>query len=278
MNLRALALDWSVDGPVGTAFVVLVVGVGVVYLHAAARGHRLDRRKRRWPWRRTACFLGGLAVLVIDLYSGIGTGADTRLSVHMLEHMVMWVIVAPLLVAGAPVRLALFALPRAGRRRLGRCLRSRAVAAVTSPGGSVALFSAVLLVTHLPAVYGLALSNDYVHEAEHALYLLTAVLVWAPLLGVDPLPHRPGSGGQFACMVACMVPMGMIALWLGVAASPVYGHYLRSLGPVALHDQREAATVMWVGCLAAFAVPALRLIPIPQRAGSPKIPSQRIAA
>lgn len=277
MNLRALALDWSLDGPVGAAFLVLVVTVGVLYLGEAARGRRLDRRGRRWPRRRTACFLGGLAVLVIDLYSGIGTGADTRLSVHMLEHMVMWVIVAPLLVAGAPVRLALYALPRAGRRRLGRYLRSRAVAAVTSPFGSVALFCAVLLVTHLPAVYGLALSNDYVHEAEHALYLVTAVLVWAPLLGVDPLPHRPGSGGQFACMVACMVPMGIVALWLGVAPSPVYGHYVQSLGPAALHDQREAATVMWVGCLAAFAVPALRLIPIPQRAGSPKI-SHRVAA
>jgi putative membrane protein len=278
MNLRALALDWSLDGPVGAAFIALVVAMGALYLAAAARGRRLDRRGRRWPRRRTACFVGGLAVLVVDLYSGIGTGADSRLSVHMLEHMVMWVIVAPLLVAGAPVRMALFALPRVGRRRLGRCLRSRAVAVVTSPGGSVALFSAVLLVTHLPAVYGLALSNDYVHEAEHALYLLTAVLVWAPLLGVDPLPHRPGSGGQFVCMVACMVPMGMIALWLGVAASPVYGHYLGLLGPAALHDQREAATVMWVGCLAAFAVPALRLIPIPQRTGSPKIRSHRAAA
>lgn len=277
MNLRALALDWSLDGPVGAAFLVLVVTVGVLYLGAAARGRRLDRRGRRWPRHRTACFLGGLAVLVIDLYSGIGTGADTRLSVHMLEHMVMWVIVAPLLVAGAPVRLALYALPRAGRRRLARYLRSRPVAAVTSPFGSIALFCAVLLVTHLPAVYGLALSNDYVHEAEHALYLVTAVLVWAPLLGVDPLPHRPGSGGQFACMVACMVPMGIVALWLGVAPSPVYGHYVQSLGPAALRDQREAATVMWVGCLAAFAVPALRLIPIPQRAGSPKI-SHRVAA
>ncbi|HZO78775.1 MAG TPA: cytochrome c oxidase assembly protein [Solirubrobacteraceae bacterium] len=278
MNLRALALEWSLDGPVGTAFLVLVAAIGVLYLEAAARGRRLDRRGRRWPWRRTACFLGGLAVLVIDLYSGIGTGADTRLSVHMLEHMVMWVIVAPLLVAGAPVRLALFALPRAGRRRLGRWLRSRAVAAVTSPGGSVVLFSAVLLVTHLPAVYGSALSNDYVHEGEHALYLLTAVLVWAPLLGVDPLPHRPGPRGQFACMVACMVPMGLIALWLGVAAGPVYGHYLSSLGPAALHDQREAATIMWVGCVAAFAVPAIRLIPIPQRTGAPKIRSHRVAA
>ena len=72
----------------------------------------------------------------------------------------------------------------------------------------------------------LLLSNDYVHEAEHALYLSTALLVWVPLLGVDPFPHRAGPRGQFVCMVACMVPMLVIALWLGTEGHAVYGRYL----------------------------------------------------
>jgi cytochrome c oxidase assembly factor CtaG len=110
VSLRAIALDWSLDGTLGAAFLVAVVLVGLVYVQAAARGRRLDRRGRAWPRGRTACFLAGLVVLVIDLYSGIGTGADARLSVHMLEHMVLWVAVAPLLVAAAPVRLALYSL------------------------------------------------------------------------------------------------------------------------------------------------------------------------
>jgi cytochrome c oxidase assembly factor CtaG len=111
MTLRVLALDWSIDGSVGAAFLLLVVAVGALYLMAAAHGRRLDRRRRRWPRTRTVCFLSGLAVLVLDLYSGIGSEADVRLSVHMVEHMVMWVVVAPLLTAGAPVRLALYSLP-----------------------------------------------------------------------------------------------------------------------------------------------------------------------
>ena len=48
----------------------------------------------------------------------------------------------------------------------------------------------VVLGTHVPAVYGLALRNDTAHQAEHALYLFSALLMWAPLLGVDPLPRR----------------------------------------------------------------------------------------
>ena len=202
---------------------------------------------------------------MVDLYSGVGTEADTRLSVHMLEHMVLWVVVAPLLVAGAPVRLALYSLPRNGRRRFARGLRNPVVAALTSPVGSVSLFSAVLLVTHLPVVYGVALTNDFVHATEHSLYLVAAMLVWAPIIGVDPLPHRPGPRARIACMCACMAPMVLIAVWLGGASHAVYGRYLQLLGPSALHDQRVAAIIMVAAGLPAFAVPALRRLGLPQR-------------
>jgi putative membrane protein len=257
MSLRALALDWSVDGPVGTAFLAVVVAVGAAYLGAAARGCRRDRRHRTWPRTRSACFVAGLVVLVVDLYSGIGTEADVRLSVHMVEHMVMWVVVAPLLAAGAPVRLAFFALPREGRRRLAWWLRSRPASTLTRPGVTVLVFSGVLLLSHVPAIYGLTLRNEHVHEAEHGLYLFTAVLMWASLLGVDPLPHRASARGALACMVGCMLPMALIAVWLGAAPDSVYGHYLGTLGPAAIHDQRLAATVMLVASLPAFSVPVL---------------------
>jgi putative membrane protein len=264
MSLRALALDWSIDGPVAAVFLALVATAAAGYLAAAGRGSRRDRRGRGWPRQRTACFLAGLGLMVIDLCSGIGTQADLRLSAHMLEHMILWVLVAPLLAAGAPVRLAFYSLSRDGRQALARVLHSRAVSRLTSPAGSVSLFSAVILLTHIPAVYGLTLTNNYLHEAEHGLYLVTALLVWAPLVGVDPLPHRPGPRGQLACMSACMLPMLLVAVWLSSASHPVYGHYVRALGPASLADQKLAATIMWAGGLPALAAPALARLRIPQ--------------
>ena len=253
MSLRTLALDWSVE----PALLLDVAAVGGAYLAAVAYGQRHDRRGRRWPVHRTALFIVGLLVAVVDLCSGIGTEADTHLSVHMVEHMVIWVLVAPLLAAGAPIRLAFFALPRTGRRVLSGWLRSRPLAALTRPVGSVSLFSAVILLTHVPVVYGFTLSNAFAHEAEHLLYLVSAFLLWAPLLGVDPLPHRPGARVGWACLAVCMLPMLLISVWLAGAHEPVYGHYLRTLGSAALPDQRAAATVMSVGGLVAFAVPVL---------------------
>jgi putative membrane protein len=273
MSLRTFALDWSVDGPVGTAFLAIVVAVGAAYLVAAGRGCRRDRRHRTWSRTRSAFFVGGLVVLVVDLYSGIGSEADVLLSVHMVEHMLMWVVVAPLLAAGAPVRLAFFALPRDGRRRLARWLRSRPASTLTRPGVTVLLFSGVLLLSHVPAIYGLTLRNDYVHETEHGLYLFTAVLMWASLLGVDPLPHRARARGELACMAGCMLPMALIALWLAAGPDPVYGHYLGTLGPGAVHDQRLAAMVMFAGGLPAFLAPALARshVPTHRRARQPSL-------
>jgi putative membrane protein len=256
---------WELDGTVGLVFSLLTAGTGVAYLAAAEVGRRRDRRSRRWPVGRSACFLGGLAVLVVALDSGIGAGADEHLSLHMVEHMLIWLVVAPLLVAGAPVRLALFASGTTGRRRLAGVLHSPAVRAVTGPIASTALFSAVIALTSIPAVFDLTLEDDLVHVGEHALYLLTAVLVWAPLIAADPLPHRLGVAGRCWCVVACMVPMAAISAWLLAAGAPVYEPYRAALGaPAALADQRLAALIML-----AAAMPALGLALAGRRAGEP---------
>ncbi|HEX5191898.1 MAG TPA: cytochrome c oxidase assembly protein [Solirubrobacteraceae bacterium] len=276
MSLHAFATEWGTDGPVGLAFTLLAAASGVVYLLAAAIGHRRDRRGRRWPLRRTACFLAGLAVLVIDVDSGIGGLADDHLAAHMIEHMVMWLIVAPLLAAGGPVRLALFACGHDGRRRLARCLHSRIVLVLTSPVGSVGLFSIVVLGSHVPAVYDLTLSSEWAHVSEHALYLFSSVLIWAPLLGVDPLPGRAGARGQALCMAACMVPMAVVGVWLLVAGTPLYPHYDAALGAAAaLHDQHLAGWIMLLTGVPAFGVvPLARLVRLAPAAGARSWPRE----
>jgi cytochrome c oxidase assembly factor CtaG len=254
MSIPAFFTEWELDGTVGLIFTLLTVAVGVAYVTAAEIGRRRDRRARRWPLARTGSFIAGLAVLLFAIDSGVGAQADSRLSAHMVEHMLIWLAAAPLIVGGAPLRLAFFALASRGRRRLAGVLRSRPVAALTGPVWSTAIFATVIVVTHLPVVYDLTLRNDLVHVCEHALYLVAACLVWAPLIGADPLPHRPGPMVRATCVMACMVPMGLVSIWLLLAHAPVYAPYGRALGTTAaLHDQRLAGVIMLVAGLPAFA-------------------------
>jgi cytochrome c oxidase assembly factor CtaG len=262
---RGFLTEWDLDGTVGLIFSLVTVAIGIAYVIAAEIGRRRDRRSRRWPLQRTGCFIAGLVVLLVALDSGIGGGADEYLSAHMVEHMLIWLLAAPLLVAAAPVRLAFFALGRRGRRRLGRVLRSRAVVALTGPALSGALFSAVIVISHLPLIYDVTLEVPLVHVLEHAVYLLTSALVWAPLIGADPIPHHLNASRRIACVTVCMIPMAAISFWLLLSPTPLYGPYQLALGPMAaLSDQRLAGLIMLAASAPALAI-ALVARPISSR-------------
>jgi putative membrane protein len=187
-------------------------------------------------------FLGaGLAVLVAALLPPFDAAAYEQLSVHMVQHLLIVFVAAPLIVAGAPIRLALGHLPRGGRDALVRLLHSRLARVLGHPLVAWSVFAAVIVGTHVPAFYDLALRVPAVHACEHALYLWAALVFWAPLIGVDPVPHRLSSIGAVLYMLTAMVPMTVVAVWLLTADGVVFDHYS------SLSDQRSGAVVMWLG-------------------------------
>jgi putative membrane protein len=239
-TVEAIGDGWRVD----PLLLVALGATALLYLAGVAR------RRRPWPVARTASFVAGLAVLWVALASGADTHAGELLSAHMVQHMLLTVVAPPLLVAGAPVTLALGALPAAPRRSLARALRGRAVRWATFPPVALALFAAVLVGTHVPYAYELALRSPVAHVAEHGLYVVTALLFWAPLVGSDPLPHRPSPSARVLWLLLAMPPMALVGVVLlssdSVVYSP-YAHAARALGGSALADQQLAGTIMWVG-------------------------------
>jgi cytochrome c oxidase assembly factor CtaG len=195
----------------------------------------------RWPWARTALWATGVLALAFALSPPMDAWADVRLSAHMVQHLLLTLVAAPLLVAGAPIRLWLRGLGSGGRRRLARALHSWAARVLARPATGWAAFTAVMVGAHLTGVYDLALRHPAVHAAEHIAFLGSALLFWAPLVGADPLPGRVGSVGRVAWLLAAMPPMGLIGALL--LSGPA--RYAAYAGPGAAADQRTAAAVMW---------------------------------
>jgi cytochrome c oxidase assembly factor CtaG len=185
----------------------------------------------------------GVLALAVALSPPVDGWADARLSAHMVQHLLIAMVAAPLLAAGAPVRVALRGLRRPARRRLATALHARPVRWLAHPATGWAAFTAVMLGTHLTGLYGLALRHPAVHGLEHLAYLAAGLAYWAPLVGADPLPVRTGSAGRVVWLLASMPPMGLLGAWLltGPLRYPEYA------GPGALSDQRMAASVMWAG-------------------------------
>jgi putative copper resistance protein D len=233
------------------------------WLVAAAGLYVVCASRTRWRPGRTACFLGGLGVAAVALESGLDSYGPRLLSVHMVQHLALTLIAAPLLVLGAPVTVALRALPARGRRRLGALVASRFAGAVVRPSVGLAVFAATTLAIHLTGFYELALRNADVHALEHLIFLLSALLFWTPLAGADPVRHAAGWLGRAVCILAAMVPMTLVGIVLGMAGSlryPSYAAPSRALRISALGDQHDAGAIMWVGGSVAAAVAALILI------------------
>jgi putative membrane protein len=203
------------------------------------------RRASRWPAPRTAAFALGLAATGAALMSGLDVYADRYLTVHMAEHMVLTLAAAPLLVAGAPLQLALRASDRPARARIARLLR--AAAPLTHPAVAFALLPAALLATHLTPFYDFALRHPWAHALEHVLYTGAAISFWTPVIGAEPHAHRLSGFTRTAYLVASMPAMSALGAVLVSAQHPLYPTYARALGGSALSDQHVAGALMWVG-------------------------------
>jgi cytochrome c oxidase assembly factor CtaG len=232
-----------------TAALVAIGPAAALYALGVARG-------RRWDWRAAAAWALGLAVLGIALTPAMDRAADRELSMHMVQHGLIGMVVAPLLVAGAPVRVALAAVPPATGRRLTTVLhRLRAFA---HPAVGTAAFVAVLAVVHVPAVYDLSLRAPAVHGVVHAALLWSALLLWLPLLAADPLPHRASPAATVAALIIAMAAMAALGAAIAAQQQVLYAPYAGRT-PDALADQRLAGGVMSLGGMVVV-LPALLIL------------------
>lgn len=239
-TLAKLLGSWTAD----PALITLLAMAACAYLFGTARARR---GRRVW---RTSSFLAGLLVLAFALLSGIDRYADELLSIHAIQHLLLVLVAPALLLLGAPVRLALAGCPPRGRAVFGDVLSSRAARTLGRPVVGFTVFSLAVLATHLTGFFELALKYPLVHTFEHALYFWAGFLLLAPLIAVDPLPHRPGPVARFCWLMGAMVAMAIPGSLLTFAPTVRYAFYLkpaRVLGRSALADQHLAGAIMWVG-------------------------------
>jgi putative membrane protein len=208
-------------------------------------------------WRRIALLLGGLATVAVALESPVDTLAATRFSVHMLQHLLLTLVAAPLLVLARPVTLALQASSPATRRRLLAALRSRPLTTLTSPPVAWCGFALVLWASHFSPLYEAALANPGLHALEHLAYLSTAVLFWSAVAAVDPAPTRLSPPARILFLFLAMPQMTFLGLAIYGARHALYPSYWT--GPAALADQRLAGALMGGGGVVVF-LPAVAVL------------------
>lgn len=254
-----IALAWRLDVPI-----LLGLAAASAFYLSAARSVNAAHGENRWPARRTAAFLVGLVAIAVALLSPVDTLSDDLLTVHMVQHLLLVSVAAPLFALSGIGTLALRAARADVRKRyLLPFLHSRLIAALTFPVVGWAALVIVMWASHFTALYNNALLDEGIHAVEHLLYLAAASLFWWPLLSPDPLRWRLHPGVKFIALLAQVPTMSFLAITIIGAPAPLYPAYIGrtdAFGIDALTDQWIAGSLMWAGGDFALVLPIVVIL------------------
>ena len=254
----AVLSSWTLDW--GT--LCLLLAVAAVYFRGWLRLH--TELPHKFTTGKLASFAGGLFAVVLALESPVDEFGALLLQAHMIQHLLLIAVAAPLLLLAQPVLPLLRGLPKwVFKDALGPFLSSRELKqlgrAIIHPVVTWFAMSTAIVVWHLPRFYDLALRSPGWHQAEHACFFWSAVLFWWPVIGVWPSdPIWPKWAMIPYLLFAGMVNMGLSAV-LSFSDHVLYSTYRlapRLWGISALEDQAAAGGIMWVPGSIAMLVPA----------------------
>jgi putative copper resistance protein D len=234
----------------------LALGAALLWWLWAVR--RVDRLhpSNPVPRRRTVAFVAGMSAIAVALLSGIDRYDTTLFSVHMVQHILLTFVAAPLIAASAPITLLLRVSSHATRRRwILPVLHGRLQRVLAFPVVAWVLFAVVMWVSHFSPLFDAALEDPLIHDVEHLLFLGSALLFWWPAVAQDPAPWRMTHPVRAMYVFLQMPQNTFLAVVLLNATTVLYPHYAsltRSWGPSPLEDQQTAAAIMWLAGDAVF--------------------------
>ncbi|MFD4137459.1 cytochrome c oxidase assembly protein [Streptomyces sp. NPDC058572] len=215
---------------------------------------RLRRRGDAWPVSRTVFFAVGVLSVACVMCTKLNDYGMVMFSVHMVQHMVISMVSPIMLLLGAPITLALRALPVAARGSKGprevllMLLHSRYMRIVTHPAFTIPLFIASLYALYFTPLFDFLMGSKPGHIAMMVHFLAVGLVFFWPIMGVDPGPHRPGYVMRMLELFAGMPFHAFFGIALMMATEPMIKAYENppaSLGIDALADQTAAGGIAW---------------------------------
>ena len=248
---------WSpfITVPLALSAIWYAIGLQALW-RASARG----RGVRAWE---AACFGAGWLVLALALVSPIHPLGEVLFSAHMVQHELMMVVAAPLLVLGRPLVPFVWALSPQWRRAVGDAARAPGFRAtwngLTRPSTTWFLHAAAIWIWHAPLLYQATLDNALLHTLQHVSFLATALLFWWSVLR----GARLGYGASVAYLFATMLHTSALGVVLAFASSlwyPAYAATTTRWGLTPLDDQQLGGLIMWIPGGVSYLVASLVLV------------------
>lgn len=226
--------QWAISG---TGIAILAVA-GLLYSWGVWR-------TSAWPIWRSVSFAAGLLVTFLATESVVGVYDMELFSDHMIEHILLIMLAAPLFALSCPLDL----LRAASGDRAGAVLDSRPVRAVLHPAVGFGLYAVFIPATHLTSFFNLMIEHEWVHHTEQVAFLVVGYLFFRPAFGIDQ--GRQIHPGLRLVYVMAAVPVDTFTgLTLNQTASNPYSSYnMMGTGTPSsvLSNIHLGGAIMWIG-------------------------------
>jgi putative membrane protein len=253
----ALSPGWTVSPLLGT----LLISSLVLYAVGLRRLLARTKRARRLHRRRATFFFLGWTALVVALCSPLDGLGATLFSAHMLQHEVLMLVAAPLLVLGRPLPIWSWALPERWRHRVSAGVRQPSVRlpwrTISSALGGWLAHALTLWLWHVPFFFDAALMHPALHEIQHASFLAGALLFWWCVIGHMTPKNR---GYALLSLFTTMVHTSLLGALLTLSPSLWYVFYAETaplVGADPVQDQQLGGLIMWIPGAIAYVIGAL---------------------
>jgi cytochrome c oxidase assembly factor CtaG len=237
--------------------------VALVYMRGWFQLRRLlpDLASQWWP----CAFLCGLFAVWAAVGSPLAALDEELLSVHMVQHLLLSAIAAPLILLGTPALPLLYGTPRLlVLNGLAPLLRSPLVRVLVrvlrEPACCWSAAIAVFIGWHSPVLFQLALRSEFWHAVEHTSFLGTALLFWWPIVQPWPSTARWPRWSVPLYLFLATLPCDGLSAFLAFSDRVVYPAYLsvpRHFGLSVLQDQQYAGAIMWLCVTVSYVIPAV---------------------
>jgi len=239
---------WTFDPwlTVPLALGAALYALGAWRIGRRSTGGRGVRRRQAW------LFAAGWASLALSVVSPLHEAGERSFTAHMVEHEILMLVAAPLLVLARPLGAMLWAFPAAGRKALADLGRlptlHRAWRTLNAPVTATLLQAAALWVWHAPALFDLALAHPGWHVAQHLSFFVSALFFWSAML--DARRRGYPLALPAICLFVTSLVAGALGALMALSTSPWYARYaelgLAPFGLTPTEDQQLAGLLMWI--------------------------------
>lgn len=239
------AINWQ-----SVSLILLLCLLAGMYQHGMLNLWRRAGRGRVIRFQHNLTFLAGLFVLMVALVSPIDQWADSLFTAHMIQHILLIFVAAPLIALAHPAYVLLWAVSRSWAKHLAYVSHQQSVIRyiikqLSQPFVAWLLFILTIWLWHIPLLYEVALRNNLVHEAEHATLFMSALCFWLTIFS----PFRHQHGWSTTLLILTTVQGTALGVLFVFSTEPWYAHYLTTTvnwGINPLEDQQIAGVLMWL--------------------------------